>query len=58
MVKTEEIFIGMKICNIEKPHVKGVIQGLNILGQKNFFKVLLDSHQLVLVQKPEEWKKC
>ncbi len=56
MVKTEELSIGLKVRKIDETHVKGIIHGIGVIGKKNWFKVLLTSGQLIIVQKPELWE--
>ena len=56
MVKSEEIVVGSYIQMIGKPHVRGIVGRLRPLGQKNWFKLDLESGQSIVVQKPEEWE--
>ncbi len=56
MVKTEEIYIGMKIRMVDNKHVYGTVHSLRPLGQKKWFKVELSSGEIRLVQRPEEWQ--
>lgn len=58
MVKIEDVTIGLRLRMIQTPHVKGHVCGLKPLGQKNWFKIQLDSGSLQLVQKPELWEIC
>jgi hypothetical protein len=57
MVKSEELYIGLSVYKIEEPHVQGQVQGIGVLGKPKWFKVMLNSGQLILVQKPELWNK-
>ncbi len=56
MVKSEDIYIGMKVRLIENYTVQGTISKIGVLGQKKWFKVNLTNGKLYLVQKPELWE--
>jgi len=55
MVDTDILEVGQSVHMIADSGVVGKVHRLRTLGQKKWFKVMLDSGNIILVQNPELW---